>query len=233
VIVEPVAGNMGVVPPVAGFLAGLRAITARHGSLLIFDEVMTGWRVHPVGAQLRYDIRPDLTCLGKVIGGGLPCAAYGGRRDLMEQIAPAGPVYQAGTLAGHPVAMAAGLATLQALAEPGMWERAEAWADAAAAALEAAARRTGVALVVQRAGTLLTPFFHEGPVTDYTAARGADRARYARFFHGLLEQGVYPPASPFEAWFTSTAHGEAELAHFESALPKALEAAVRGIGAAR
>ena len=221
VLVEPVAGNMGVVPPSPGFLAGLRAITAQRGALLIFDEVMTGWRVHPQGAQLLYGVLPDLTCLGKVIGGGLPAAAYGGRRDLMEQVAPAGPVYQAGTLSGNPLAMAAGLATLDVLDDPGVWQRAERWAATAAAALTAAGARAGVPLTVQRVGTMLTPFFCAVPVRDYAGAKATDRVAYNRFFHAMLEHGVYLPPSAFEAAFTSAAHGEEEMAVFEQALTHA------------
>jgi len=221
VLVEPVAGNMGVVPPRPGFLEGLRTLTERHGALLIFDEVMTGWRVHPGGAQALYGIRPDLTCLGKVLGGGLPAAAYGGRRDLMLEIAPAGPVYQAGTLSGNPLAMAAGIATLDALARPGVWERVERWAEAAAAAIAAAAGSAGVALTVQRVGTIFTPFFSEGPVEDYAAAKRTDRAAYARFFHAMLAAGVYLPPSPFEACFSSAVHGDRELERLRSALETA------------
>jgi glutamate-1-semialdehyde 2,1-aminomutase len=211
VLVEPVAGNMGVVPPEPGFLEGLRRITARHGALLVFDEVMTGWRVHPQGAQVLYGVAPDLTCLGKVVGGGLPAAAYGGRRDLLEQIAPAGPVYQAGTLSGNPLAMAAGLATLEVLAEGGVWQRAERWAAAASEALTAAADRAGTALTVQRVGTMLTPFFTDRPVRDYVGAKSTDRAAYAAFFHTMLAHGVYLPPSPFEAAFTSAVHGDEEM----------------------
>ncbi len=218
VLVEPVAGNMGVVPPVAGFLEGLRALTRRAGALLVFDEVMTGWRVHPVGAQVLYGVLPDLTILGKVVGGGLPAAAYGGSRALMEQIAPAGPVYQAGTLSGNPLAMAAGLATLDVLARPGVWERAERWAAQAADAIAAAAASAGVAVTVQRAGTMLTPFFTDAPVRDYGGAKRSDRAAYSAFFHAMLEGGVYLAPSAFEAAFTSAVHGDAELAAFESAL---------------
>jgi len=221
VLVEPVAGNMGVVPPAPGFLQGLRAITARHGALLLFDEVMTGWRVHPQGAQVLYDVTPDLTCLGKVLGGGLPAAAYGGRRDLMEQIAPAGPVYQAGTLSGNPLAMAAGLVTLAMLDEPGVWQRAERWAAAAADAMTGAARRAGTPLTVQRVGTMLTPFFTGQPVRDYAGAKGTDRAAYSRFFHAMLEHGVYLPPSAFEAAFTSAAHGDDEMEVLEHALARA------------
>jgi glutamate-1-semialdehyde 2,1-aminomutase len=217
ILVEPVAGNMGVVPPAPGFLEGLRAITARHGALLVFDEVMTGWRVHRAGAQLLYGVTPDLTCLGKVVGGGLPAAAYGGRRDLMERIAPAGPVYQAGTLSGNPLAMAAGLATLDVLADPGVWARAEAWAALAAGTLERAAKRAGVPLTVQRVGTMLTPFFTERAVRNYAGAKATDRAAYNRFFHGMLDHGVYLPPSAFEAAFTSAAHGDDEMATFAAA----------------
>lgn len=221
VLVEPVAGNMGVVPPAPGFLEGLRGITRRAGALLVFDEVMTGWRVHPAGAQVRYDIEPDLTILGKVVGGGLPAAAYGGPRALMEQIAPAGPVYQAGTLSGNPVAMAAGLATLEVLARPGIWERAERWAACAADVLARGADRAGVPLTVQRVGTMLTPFFTGGAVTNYADAGRTDRSAHAAFFHAMLEAGVYLPPSAFEAAFTSAAHGEAELAAFEAAVGSA------------
>ena len=218
ILVEPVPGNMGVVPPVAGFLQGLRAISRRYGALLVFDEVMTGWRVHPRGAQVLYGIEPDLTCLGKVVGGGLPAAAYGGRRDLMERVAPAGPVYQAGTLSGNPLAMAAGLATLDVLARPGTWERAEAFARSVAEAIERRAGEAGVPVTVQRVGTMLTPFFTSAPVRDFTAARRTDRAAYNGFFHAMLDGGVYLPPSAFEAGFTSAIHGEAELAAVEAAL---------------
>jgi glutamate-1-semialdehyde 2,1-aminomutase len=209
VLVEPVAGNMGVVPPEPGFLAGLREITERHGALLVFDEVMTGWRVHPRGAQALYGITPDLTCLGKVLGGGLPVAAYGGRRDLMEQVAPAGPVYQAGTLSGNPLGMAAGIATLDILATKGLWERAERWAVRAADAIAKAAQSAGVPITVQRVGTMLTPF-------------ATDRAAFKRFFHAMLDAGVYLPPSAFEAAFTSASHGDAELEVLEEALARAL-----------
>ncbi|MBA3894260.1 MAG: glutamate-1-semialdehyde 2,1-aminomutase [Gemmatimonadales bacterium] len=218
ILVEPVAGNMGVVPPVAGFLQGLRAVTRRHGALLVFDEVMTGWRAHSRGAQVLYGIEPDLTCLGKVVGGGLPAAAYGGRRDLMERVAPAGPVYQAGTLSGNPLAMAAGLATLDVLARPGTWERAEAFARGVAEAIERRAEDARVSVTVQRVGTMLTPFFSAEPVRDFAAARGTDRAGYNAFFHAMLEGGVYLPPSAFEAAFTSAVHGEAEMAAVEAAL---------------
>jgi len=221
VLVEPVAGNMGVVPPVPGFLEGLRSITRQHGTLLIFDEVMTGWRVHPRGAQGLYGIEPDLTCLGKVVGGGLPAAAFGGRREHMELIAPAGPVYQAGTLSGNPLAMAAGLATLDVLSRAGVWERAADWAARAAAIIRGAAERTGVPVTVQLAGTMFTPFFTDQPVQDFATAKRTNREAYNDFFHALLDAGVYLPPSPFEAAFSSTVHGDAEL----DALQAALEAA--------
>ncbi len=221
VLVEPVAGNMGVVPPAPGFLEGLRAVTRKHGALLVFDEVMTGWRVHPQGAQILYGIEPDLTCLGKVVGGGLPAAAFGGKRNLMELIAPAGPVYQAGTLSGNPVAMAAGLATLEVLSRPGLWQRAADWASRAASAMTGAAERAGVPLTVQCVGTMFTPFFTNEAVRDFASGKRADRNAYSQFFHAMLESGVYLPPSPFEAAFSSVVHGEAELEVFEAALGSA------------
>jgi glutamate-1-semialdehyde 2,1-aminomutase len=221
-ITEPVAGNMGVVPPAPGFLEGLRSITQDAGALLIFDEVMTGWRVHPKGAQGLYGIRPDMTCMGKVIGGGLPVGGYGGRRDIMELVAPAGPVYQAGTLSGNPLAMAAGIATLDALSRGGAWKKAERAAKAAASALERAARAAKVGLVVQRVGTMLTPFFTHRAVTDFAGANASDRKRYAAFFHAMLEAGVYMPPSQLEAAFTSAAHGPPQIAAFERAAARAM-----------
>jgi glutamate-1-semialdehyde 2,1-aminomutase len=218
VLVEPVAGNMGVVPPVPGFLDGLRAVTRRNGALLVFDEVMTGWRVHPQGGQVLYRIEPDLTCLGKVIGGGLPAAVFGGKRELMEYIAPAGPVYQAGTLSGNPLAMAAGLATLEVLSRPGVWQRADDWADRAASAMRRAASRASVPLTVQRVGTMFTPFFTAEAVRDFAGAKRTDREAYKRFFHAMLEAGVYLPPSPFESAFASSVHGEAELEVLEAGL---------------
>ena len=217
-LVEPVAGNMGVVPPMPGFLDGLRTVTREHGALLVFDEVMTGWRVHPQGAQLLYGIEPDLTCLGKVVGGGLPAAAFGGPRRLMELIAPLGPVYQAGTLSGNPLAMAAGLATLDALSRPGVWALAEQWAAQAADLMVHAADRAGVPVTLQRVGTMFTPFFTANPVHNFAAAKRCDREAYSRFFHALLEGGVYMPPSAFEAAFSSAAHGTAELDVLEAAL---------------
>jgi len=211
VIVEPVAGNMGVIPPAKGFLEGLREITREHGALLIFDEVITGFRVAPGGAQERYGVLPDLTCLGKIIGGGLPVGAYGGRRDLMEQMAPLGPVYQAGTLSGNPLAMAAGIATLELLREPGTYERLEALGAQLAEGMTRAAEAAGVPLTVNRVGSMLTGFFTEGPVTDYASATAADTTRYARFHQAMLARGVYLAPSQFEAAFVSLAHTPEDL----------------------
>jgi glutamate-1-semialdehyde 2,1-aminomutase len=217
VIVEPVAGNMGVVLPAPGFLEGLRAVTFQHGAVLVFDEVMTGFRVHPGGAQALTGVTPDLTTLGKVIGGGLPVGAYGGRREIMELVAPAGPVYQAGTLAGNPLAMVAGLATLNALEQPGVWDRIAAATEDLASRLERRAAQAGVPVTINRAGTMLTVFFTAGPVTDWAGARAADTDRFGRFFRRLLERGVYWAPSQFEAAFLSAAHGEAELSLTETA----------------
>jgi glutamate-1-semialdehyde 2,1-aminomutase len=207
VIVEPVAGNMGLVLPQPGFLEGLRELTAAAGALLVFDEVMTGFRVHPGGAQERYGVVPDLTTLGKVIGGGLPVGAYGGRREIMELVAPAGPVYQAGTLSGNPLAMTAGIETLRALREPGVWDVLE----RAGARLEAGLATLGEGVQVCRAGTMFGLFFADGPVTSWETAKQADTARFAEFHRGMLERGVYLAPSQFEAGFLSTAHGDAEI----------------------
>ncbi len=206
VIVEPVAGNMGVVPPVVGFLEGLRQLTANHGALLIFDEVMTGFRVHPGGAQALYNIQPDLTTLGKVIGGGLPVGAYGGRREIMALIAPSGPVYQAGTLSGNPLAMSAGIATLQELQRPGVWEAMESGVDRLTQGIADAAKQAGVPIYQTRVGTMFCTFFSESPVFDWPTARVSDTARFGRFFTSMLERGVYLAPSQFEAAFFSTAH---------------------------
>ena len=212
VIVEPVAGNMGVVPPAAGFLEGLRLLTDRHGALLVFDEVMTGFRVHPGGAQALYGVRPDLTTLGKVIGGGLPVGAYGGRREIMEQIAPAGPVYQAGTLAGNPLAMTAGIETLRQLGAPGAWEAMERRGAALAAGLAEAAARAGVPVRLTRVGTMLCTFFSESEPRDWESVRTSDTARYAAYFRAMLARGVYLAPSQFEAAFLSTAHDDDVIA---------------------
>ena len=211
VIVEPVAGNMGVVPPTSGFLAGLRELCTAHGALLIFDEVITGFRVARGGAQALYGVRPDLTCLGKIIGGGLPVGAYGGARAVMSRVAPLGAVYQAGTLSGNPLAVAAGLATIRALAEPGVYERLERLGRQLERGMAEAATSAGIPLTVNRVGSMLTAFFTEAPVTDYASAKRADTKRYASFFHGMLEHGVFLAASQFEAVFVSLAHTERDL----------------------
>ena len=210
VIVEPVVGNAGLILPDAGFLRGLREVTAAHGSLLIFDEVMTGFRVAFGGAASRYDVIPDLTTLGKVIGGGLPVAAYGGRRDLMEAVAPTGPVYQAGTLSGNPLAMAGGLATLAALT-PAVQETMEARTARLTRGLAEAAMRRGVPMSVAHAGTMWGFFFRVEPVRSFADAKTADVARFKRFFHAALERGVYLAPSAFEAAFMSAAHGDVEI----------------------
>jgi glutamate-1-semialdehyde 2,1-aminomutase len=223
VIVEPIAGNMGVVPPRQGFLEGLRELTQEHGALLIFDEVITGFRVAFGGAQQLYGVEPDLTCLGKILGGGLPVGAYGGRRELMELIAPLGPVYQAGTLSGNPLAMAAGIATLKQLKEAGVYERLDSLAARLAQGLLEAAQEAGVPLQVNRVGSMLTPFFAESPVEDYASAQKADTECYARFFWGLVERGVYGPPSQFEAWFVSLAHTSEDIEHTVEAAQEALK----------
>jgi glutamate-1-semialdehyde 2,1-aminomutase len=212
VIVEPVAGNMGLVLPMDGFLDGLREITAREGALLVFDEVMTGFRVHPGGAQTLYGIEPDLTTLGKVIGGGLPVGAYGGRREIMELVAPAGPVYQAGTLSGNPLAMTAGIETLRGLAEAGVWEGIAQATERLVTGLAEAAVVAGVPVQEARAGTMFGLIFAEKPVHCWEEARAdVDTARFAAFHRTLLERGVYLAPSQFEAGFVSSAHGEAEI----------------------
>ncbi|MEO8100725.1 MAG: glutamate-1-semialdehyde 2,1-aminomutase [Acidobacteriota bacterium] len=205
VIVEPVVGNMGCVPPVPGFLEALRELTARHGALLIFDEVMTGFRVALGGAQARFNIKPDLSTFGKIIGGGLPLAAYGGRTDIMHKVAPLGPVYQAGTLSGNPLAVAAGLAMLRELiAHPEIYTTLE----ARAAQLTA---WTPPGVTINRVGSMFTFFFTEHPVTDWDTAKTSDTARFGKFFHHLLQQGVYIAPSQFEAGFVSAAHSEQDI----------------------
>ncbi len=213
VIVEPVAGNMGVVPPVRDFLQGLRALTRQHNALLIFDEVITGFRVAWGGAQALYQVTPDLTCFGKIIGGGLPVGAYGGRRDIMQWVAPLGPVYQAGTLSGNPLAMAAGIATLDALAEAHeAYTQLETRAAQLERGLRAAAQQAHIPATINRVGSILTAFFTAQPVTDYATAKSADTRQYARWFHGMLERGIYFAPSQFEAAFVSLAHSEADIA---------------------
>jgi glutamate-1-semialdehyde 2,1-aminomutase len=211
VFVEPVAGNIGCVLPAPGFLEGLRALCDGHGSLLVFDEVMTGFRVARGGYQEICGVRPDLVTLGKVIGGGLPIGAYGGRADLMRRVSPAGDVYQAGTLSGNPLAVAAGLATLAATEEPGFYERLEELSGALQAGLERAARDARVAVHVGRQGSMLCPYLAASPVTSFAAVLATDRERWKRFFHAMLARGVLLPPSPFEAWFVSSAHGDAVI----------------------
>lgn len=223
VIVEPVAGNMGVVPPDDGFLQGLRELTAQHKALLIFDEVITGFRVAYGGAQQRYGVAPDITCLGKIIGGGMPVGAYGGSAEIMATVAPLGPMYQAGTLSGNPVAMAAGATTLEALQEPGVYEALEAKASRLAAGLQAVFADAETPLCVNRVGSMMTLFFNAGAVNGWETVSASDRDSFARFFHRMLEEGVYLPPSPFEAMFVSTAHTDADI-------QATLDAARRALG---
>jgi glutamate-1-semialdehyde 2,1-aminomutase len=233
-IVEPVPGNMGVIPPAEGYLQGLRDLCDQHGTLLLFDEVMTGFRLDWGGAQGLYKVKPDLTCLGKVIGGGLPVGAYGGSRELMERMSPAGPVDPAGTLAANPVALAAGLATLQILhtapaddKQLAPYAQLEAQSAKLAAGLAKAAEGAGVPVTINRVGSMLTPFFTREanqPVTNYEQAAGCDTGRYATFFHAMLNEGVYLPPSQFEAWFVT-------LAHDEEAIGQTLRAAEKAFGA--
>jgi len=212
VIVEPVAGNMNCIPPVPGFLEALREECTRHGSVLIFDEVMTGFRVARGGAQELYGIKPDLTTLGKIVGGGMPVGAFGGRRDIMERLAPLGPVYQAGTLSGNPVAMAAGLATLNGIAAPGFHARLASATEHLVQGIAAAAARAGVPFSTNHVCGMFGLFFTgEGPVTSYGGATACDVERFKRFFHGMLEEGVYLAPSAFEAGFVSGAHGSEEI----------------------
>ena len=225
VVVEPVAGNMGVVPPAPGFLEALRDLCDEHGALLVFDEVMTGFRVAWDGAQGRYGVRPDLTALGKVVGGGLPVGAYGGPRALLERMAPAGDVYQAGTLSGNPLAMAAGLATLRALrAEETAYEHLESLAARLEGGLREAAANAGATIAIGRVGSMLTVFFRDEPPNDYAEAATSDTARFARFHRALLDRGVMLPPSQFEAWFVSLAHDDALIDRTVEAVGEALEA---------
>lgn len=211
VLVEPIPGNMGVVPPAPGFLEELRALTKRHGALLVFDEVITGFRVAFGGAQELFGIAPDLTVLGKIIGGGLPVGAFGGRRDVMDALAPEGPVYQAGTLSGNPLAVAAGIAALTELSRKGAYAELNAKADYLAAGLARAFAGSGVPTWTNRVGSMWTTFFRKGPVTDYASAKRSDTKQYAQYFHGLLERGVYVAPSQFEAGFVSLAHSRRDL----------------------
>ncbi|MSP17757.1 MAG: glutamate-1-semialdehyde-2,1-aminomutase [Myxococcales bacterium] len=224
VIVEPVCGNIGCVPPAPGYLEGLRELTREDGALLVFDEVMTGFRVAWGGAQARFGVRPDLTCLGKIVGGGLPAAVFGGRADVMAKLAPEGPVYQAGTLSGNPLAMAAGLKTLELLARPGTYERLETLSARLEAGLRGAAERAGVAVHLNRVGAMFTAFFAEHAVVDYATAKQSDTARFGRYFRAMLERGVYLAPSQFEAAFMSLAHTEADVDATVSAAASALAA---------
>ena len=210
-ILEPIAGNMGVVLPAPGYLEAVRKLTADHGALMILDEVMTGFRVHRSCAQGLYDLVPDLSCFGKVIGGGLPAAAYGGKAELMEQVAPGGTIYQAGTLSGNPLAMRAGIETLDLLDESGAYEWLEQTSAALERALTGAAHDAGVPATINRVGSMMTLFFHEGPVTDFESASASDVEKFAVYFHGMLSAGVYVAPSQFEALFVSLEHGEAEI----------------------
>jgi glutamate-1-semialdehyde 2,1-aminomutase len=206
IIVEPVCGNIGCVPPAAGYLEGLRELTRTHGALLIFDEVMTGFRLSYGGAQALFDVRPDVSCFGKIIGGGLPVGAYGGRAEIMDYIAPEGPVYQAGTLSGNPVAVAAGEQTLEILRRPGTYEALELHSKRLVDGLAGLAKESSIPMTANRVGSMFTGFFSADPVTDYASAKQSDTTRFGRFFHAMLEEGVYLAPSQFEAAFVSTAH---------------------------
>jgi glutamate-1-semialdehyde 2,1-aminomutase len=222
VIIEPVVGNMGCVPPQPGYLDAVRKLTRNHGTLLIFDEVMTGFRLARGGAQERYSISPDITTLGKIIGGGLPVGAYGGSREIMNHIAPAGPVYQAGTLSGNPLSMTAGLVTLRRLRDKSVYDRLEHASRKLCAGLANAAREAGVTTVTNRVGSMWTSFFASEPVVDWDSANKCDRERYAKFFHAMLDEGVYLAPSQFEAAFVSLAHDDQIIDRTIEAARKAL-----------
>ena len=224
VIVEPVAGNMGTVAPARGFLQRLRKLTREDGALLIFDEVMTGFRVAYGGAQQLYAVRPDLTCLGKIIGGGLPVGAYGGTAEIMSRVAPEGPVYQAGTLSGNPLAVAAGIATLEALRKPGTYRRLEQTTEKLVEGLAAAAAARGIPVQVNRVGSMFTVFFTSSPVRDFASAKTSDTASYGKFFHGLLERGICFAPSQFEACFVSLAHSLKDVSETIRAARSAFDA---------
>jgi glutamate-1-semialdehyde 2,1-aminomutase len=227
VIVEPVAGNMGCIPPVAGFLPGLRQLCDEFGALLIFDEVMTGFRVAPGGAQRLYRVKPDLTTLGKVVGGGLPAAAYGGRRDVMARVAPEGDVYQAGTLSGNPLAVAAGRATLELLEADGVYETLSARSEALATGLAERAEAHGVPLVTRSVGGMFGFFFHPGPVDDFAQAQRSDAAAFRCFFDAMLDDGIYLAPSAYEAGFVSLAHRPRDIARTLEAADRALARVAR------
>lgn len=222
-IVEPVCGNMGCVPPEPGYLQGLREITREHGAMLVFDEVMTGFRVGYGGAQSRYGVEPDITTLAKIVGGGMPLGAYGARREIMSKIAPLGPVYQAGTLSGNPVAVQAGLATLAKLQAPGVYEKLELRGARLEQIFVQSAKRAKVDLTVQRVGSMLTPFFRKGPVRNWSDAAASDTARFGTFHRALIEHGVYWPPSQFEAGFISLTHDEAAFERTERAVSSAFK----------
>ncbi len=222
VVVEPIAGNMGVVPPLSGYLEGLRSITENDGALLIFDEVISGFRAGWGGAQTLYGVMPDITCLGKIIGGGLPVGAYGGRASIMEHVAPLGNMYQAGTLSGNPLAMAAGVATLERLQDQDVYTALEARAARLQNGLDSVLSEADVPHTINRVGSLLTVFFSPEPVTDMASASACDTGAFSRFFHAMLGEGVYIPPSQFEAWFVSLAHTEADIDATVSAAALAL-----------
>jgi glutamate-1-semialdehyde 2,1-aminomutase len=228
IIVEPVVGNAGCLAPREGYLEGLRSLATACGAILIFDEVMTGFRLAPGGAQQLYGITPDLTCLGKIVGGGLPAAAYGGPAAIMDHVAPLGPVYQAGTLSGNPLAMVAGAVLLDHLVRPGNYERLDALTIRLQVGLSRAAQAAGVMMTVNRVGSMITPFFCRGPVTDYASAKTSDTAFFGRFFHAMLERGVYLPPAQFEAAFMSLAHSERDVDQTVAAAADALQALARG-----
>jgi glutamate-1-semialdehyde 2,1-aminomutase len=212
VIIEPVAANMGVIAPAPGFLEKLREITKAQGIVLIFDEVITGFRLSLGGAQAKFNVMPDMTCMGKIIGGGLPVGAYGGKKEIMDMVSPVGPVYQAGTLSGNPLAMAAGIATMQAMAEPGFYDRLDAKAASYATSLEGLAQKYNMGTTLNRVGSVMTTFFTEGPVTDFDSAMKSDTDKFGTFYRSMLEQGIYLAPSQFEAAFISDAISDADLA---------------------
>jgi glutamate-1-semialdehyde 2,1-aminomutase len=224
VIVEPIAGNMGVVLPKPEFLAALRQQTEKHGIVLILDEVITGFRVAYGGAQSLYGIKPDMTCLGKIVGGGFPLAAYGGRKEIMQTVAPLGPVYQAGTLSGNPVTVTAGLKTLEILERDNPYPELERKTKQLTQVISEAAKEAGVPVQINQIASMFTVFFTDQPVVDYASARRSDTQRYARFFHALLERGVYFPPSQFEAAFLSTAHDDEALSFAQEAVRSAMKA---------